>query len=536
MNVDGVRNGFGVAAQVGRANVGRRTVLRGLGGAAVLGWAVSACGDESPGSGGGGTPQRGGTLRVGLAQGNASDSIDPVNNKGSQADYARMNQLFDPLLVTIASGEIEPWLAESVESSDGKTWTIKLRDGVVFHDGKPMTADDVVYSFKAMTEGDSSRLSNYLPGLDRSSIKAVDKHTVRLVFAQPYGAVREVLALPANPKLFVMPTNFDPKAPVGTGPFKYKSFTPGQRSVFVRNENYWRSGEPYLDRIELINFTDDAARVNALLGGQVDAVMSVPSAQTSVVTANGSLKLLRAKTGRWSPIVMRTDIAPFSDNRVRQAFRLIADRTQLVDQALSGNGSIANDLYGRFDPAFHSALPQREQDLDKAKFLLKQAGESDLSLPLVTSDIGPALIQSAQVFAKQASAAGVKLTLKKVDATTWINQYFLKAPLMQDFWPGTGFLLTALGNMAPGAAYNETHWNHPQWWERVKKALAEPDEAARTGYIHDAQEIEWNEGGYLNWGWLDTIDGYSDKVHGLEPAVSGTSLGNHLYHKVWVTP
>src|SRR4029078_8593693 len=131
----------------------------------------------------------------------------------------------------------------------------------------------------------------------------------------------------------VVPAGYDPKrSHVGTGPFAFKSFSPAQRSVREKNKNYWRGGQPFVDELQIIDFPDDTARVNALLGGQVYAIDSVRYGQTRVVTGNKSVKLLNNKSGQWLPFTMRIDQAPFTDVRVRQAFPLILARGPTLKQ------------------------------------------------------------------------------------------------------------------------------------------------------------------------------------------------------------
>ena len=136
----------------------------------------------------------------------------------------------------------------------------------------------------------------------------------------------------------IVPVGYDPAKPVGTGAFMFESFTAGQQSVFKKFPNYWQNGKPYVDTLTIIDFTDDTARVNALLGGQVDAIDNLPTGQIQQVQGNSSLKVLISQTGQWQPFTMRIDQAPFNDVRVRQAMRLIVNRPQMVEQVLSGPG------------------------------------------------------------------------------------------------------------------------------------------------------------------------------------------------------
>src|SRR5262249_46628453 len=151
-----------------------------------------------------------------------------------------------------------------------------------------------------------------------------------------------------------------------------------------RFENYWGEG-PYVDELTLVSLPDDSARTNALLSGQVDAIQNLPLQQLAGVKSNPNLKVLNAQTGNWSPFSMNCQQEPFKDVRVRQAMRLIVNRDELIQQALLGNGRVANDLYTPYDPAYAKSIPQREQDIEQAKSLLKAAGQENLTVELQTS-------------------------------------------------------------------------------------------------------------------------------------------------------
>jgi peptide/nickel transport system substrate-binding protein len=330
----------------------------------------------------------------------------------------------------------------------------------------------------------------------------------------------------------IVPADYDASKPVGTGPFKYESFSPGERSVFVKNADYWRPDEPLLDKLEIIDFPDDTARVNALLGGQVEAITNLPPAQIAQAKGNSALKVLVSETGAWQPFTMRVDAAPFSDVRVRQAMRLIADRQQMIQQALSGQGRPGNDLYAPFDPAYAKDLPQREQDIDQAKSLLKQAGQSDLRVELVTAPVYQGLVEAAQVLAQQASAAGVTVKVRKTDSGTFYGDNYLKWPFAQDFW----FTRTYLAQVAQGSLksspFNETHWNDPEFVKLIDQARVELDEGKRTELLQAAQQIEHEHGGYIVWSFSNQIDAHSAKLSGFAPAKSGIPLTNYGFGKV----
>ena len=481
------------------------------------------------------TPKRGGTLRVGIVGGSSADSLN-AENAVYDADICRVIQINETLLSYSPQYEVQPALLESLEpSKDARTWTLHLRRGIEFSNGKPFTAADVLYTLQyVLNPKNLAAGATRLAALDASGIKALDAYTVRLPFKAPYAPLPEVLAEPGTSAIRVIPAGWNPHLPIGTGPFKFQSFTPGVSSVFVRNDNYWRTGEPYLDELIISDLTDDTARVNALLSGQVDAIEGVPNSQIAVVRGRSDLQVIDSKTGSWNPITMRTDIAPFNDVRVRQAFRLLASRPKLVDQVLSGQGAVANDVFGRYDPAYDHSLPQRVQDVAQAKSLLKKAGREHLSVQIVTSPVNIGLVQGAEAFVSQLRASGIKISLLQVDPTPFFSRYFLTSALSQSYWASRIYLLQAADSMMPKSPYNETHWENARWLKYVQEAYATTNGSKQTELIHAAQKIEWEEGGYINWGWYNIVDAAKKTVKGLVPDKSGFGLTTFGFRGVWL--
>jgi peptide/nickel transport system substrate-binding protein len=324
-----------------------------------------------------------------------------------------------------------------------------------------------------------------------------------------------------------VPTDYDPKNPVGTGPFKYVSFTAGQQSEFAKFADYWEEGRPYADKLVIIDFPDDTARVNALLGGQVEVIDNLPAAQLQSVKSNPSLRVVSSETGAWQPFTMRVDQAPFNDAKVRQAFRLIVDREQMVQQVLSGQGRVANDLYAPYDSAFAGDLPQRKQDLEQAKSLLKQAGREGLSVELVTAPVFQGIVEAAQVFAQQAKGAGVNVKLRKVDSGTFYGDNYLKWGFAQDFWATRAYLSQVAQGDLPDSPFNETHWKDPKFIDLIQQARGEVDDGKRKDILHAAQTMQYEQGGYIIQYFSNIIDAHSAKVGGLVEAKSGFPFGNY---------
>jgi peptide/nickel transport system substrate-binding protein len=513
----------------------RRDALRGaLAGGALLGAGgiMAACGSEDvdvPTRNSGATSlknvRHGGTLRVGVAGGGADDSID-AHVLATVPDISRAFQLYEPLAGRDTNSDFQLVLAESIEPDEkALNWTVRLREGITFHNGKPVRADDVLFSLRRIIDPKDPKTGAASIGyVDIDGSRKLDSRTVRFRLKFPNVGFPDDVGQYFNS---IVPTDYDPKKPVGTGPFMYDSFTPGERSVFKRYPDYWREGLPRVDEVVIIDFPDDTPRLNALLSGQVDAITNLPPGQIAQVKANDQFKVLISETGGWQPFTMRVDKAPFDDVKVRQAMRLIVDREQMIAQVLSGQGRVANDLYSPYDPAYNDELPQRRQDLDRAKSLLRQAGQSDLRVELVTSPVFQGIVEAAQVIAEQAKGAGVTITVRKVDTGTFYGDNYLQWTFAQDFWATRTYLSQVAQGSLPDSPFNETHWEDPEFLDLIALARAELDDARRTELLHEAQRIEYERGGYIVWSFSNQVDAYSDTVGGFHPARSGFPLTNY---------
>src|SRR4051812_49287919 len=479
-----------------------------VGGASLL----EACGSDS---GGGGGSSSGGILVHGATGGSSTDTLDahrPVTNP----DIARTFNLYEPLLIWDNDYRIAPALAESVESSkDAMTWNVKLRKGVTFHNGKDVTPEDVLFSLRrvANPKAPTSAGVALAPIIDFNGTKKGDASTVIIKLKSPYAVLQYLLA---EYTLGIVPTDYDVKNPVGTAAFKYKSFTPGKNSVFTKYNDYW-GDKAFVDELHIQDFAQPNTQVNALQANQIQTMDNLPYNLISTVKGQGG-QIVESKSGAWVPFTMRVDAKPFSDVRVRQAMRLIVDRQQMIDNALSGYGRLGNDLYAPFDVAYAKDLPQRQQDIAKAKSLLKAAGQEGLQVQLFTGDdIGSVAPATAALFVQQAKKAGVDV--KVVKKNPFYGDDYLKYPFAQDFWNTRLYLPQAAVCAVKGGTYNETHFDNPKFAGLIQAAQKETDESKRNTLLHDAQEIEYNEGGYIIWGFRNQIDAVSSKVQGLKSSI-----------------
>jgi peptide/nickel transport system substrate-binding protein len=471
--------------------------------------------------------KRGGTFRVGVQGGSNAEVID-AQNSVLDPDAARLAALFETLVYYDSNYKLRPGLATSFTSKDAKTWTIRLRKGVEFHNGKTMTATDVVWSIQRMLNKSLSLYATaQLTGLRPQNVRKVDKWTVRLVLDTPNSVLPDAFG---QYFMGMVPVGYKNTKQggkqIGTGPFTFLSFSPGNRSSFKRNPNYWRTGQPFFDEVLIIDINDDVARVNALLGGQVDAITAMPFAQIKPVQSRG-YQILNSQGGGWVPITMAVDQAPFTDVRVRKAMRLIVNRPQMVSLAFSGYGHQGNDVYSPLDACYDTALPQRHQDIEQAKSLLKAAGQSNLTIDLNTTNGRAGQVECAQVFAQQAKAAGVTVNVKNLDATTFYGNQYLKYTFGTDYWGTRNYLNQVAAGSLSNAPYNETHWNNPQFVSLYNQALRTTNRAKRCAIIHQMQQIEYDSGGYIVWGFYNLVDAYSSKVVGLHPSKGTLPLGSY---------
>ncbi len=521
--------------------ISRRSLLKGaaaMGAVAALGPIASACGsgdsgtDASSSAAAEGSATKGGDLKVGIVGGSAKDTADP--HTGSyEPDIAIQYIMYEGLTAWDFDMNLTNLLAETIEpNADGSVWQVTLRDGVLWHDGKPVTADDVVYSMDRIVDPKDPKVgAAALTGVTPGGTKKVDDKTVEITLSTANVLLAENLA---ERSCKIVPVGFDPKAPIGSGPFKMVDMKPGESFKWDAFADYWDT-PPYVDTLTMIEYADDTARINALKSGQIQAMSQLPKSQAKVIEATDGLALLNAETGAWRPFTMRIDVKPFDDVRVRQAFRLIVDRQQMIDQAYSGLGAVANDMYGRFD-AGTPELEQRVQDIEQAKSLLKQAGyDNNLTVELVTSEgaLGGDEVAAAQVFAEQAKAAGVTVKIKKTDSSVFYGDDYLSWPFAQDFWATRTFLAQASQGTMPDAPYNETHWKNAEWLSLVNEAFKTVDDDQRNALVSQAQQIEFDTGGYIVWSWRNQVDAYSETTTGYKLDKLGGPVGRMYFKDVY---
>lgn len=516
----------------------RRRFLQGaLGGAAAIGLGsiAAGCGSGSGSaapttSGSTGKAKRGGSLNAGLSGGSSSDTLDAQAGV-NYVDIARCWQLYDALYEFDDNARPRLALAEEVTpNKDATVWTIRVKSGITFHNGKPLGAEDVIYSLqRIMNPKDPLPGAASATAIDYHGMKKLDARTVSIRCHSPFSTFPQLL--PTH-YFTIVPVDYNPKQPIGTGPFKYKSFVAGQQSVFTRNENFWQSGLPYVDEVVISEYSDEVSQINALASGEADVIDLLSAESISAVRSQGG-RVVISPGGGITPFTMRVDQPPFNDVRVRQAMRLLVDRPQMINLLFSGHATLGNDITSIWDPAYDHSIPQRAQDIAQAKHLLKKAGHENLSVQLVTSNIAAGTVRAAQIFAQQAKSAGVTVSLQQVTPTDLYGTNYLKWTFAQDFWTFYYYFPQVGLGMLPGSPYNETHFHDPRYIALYNKGLATVDDAARYEIAHEMQMIDYDDGGYIIPYFPGVIDAASSKVSGVVPTKTGIPLSNFGFKLFW---
>jgi peptide/nickel transport system substrate-binding protein len=476
--------------------------------------------------------KRGGKLRVALTNGSGTD-LDP-HGTGSLA--AVKCSLYEALVENDHQMNLINCLAEVFEPEGGdlKKWIIKLRAGVKWHNGKPLTSDDVAFTIRRITDPQNPRAAAALMSdIDRDKIEKIDDQSLRLHLKAANSQLREAFS-PSFASL--VPVDFDPKSPVGTGPFKQVSFTPEQRWIGERFDGYWRvEGGAYLDRIEFLSFANSVAALNALKAGQVDALTNLFPSLLPQIAGLSNLRTVESETG-W---ILQVGLncrkgAPFEDPRVREAFRLMIDRQQLVNAVYAGHAKVGNDVgvFPQWDAGVAKDLPQPQRDIEKAKALLKEAGKENMTVTLRTGARVPGMVESAQIIQQQAQEAGVTIEIDMVgDPAQYYTDAYFEAEMQIDYTNTISMYDGAYYYWLSKADYNSTGYANPKVDALFAEAVALPQE----GYDAKMQEMSrliQSDGPWIVWGRQNVIDVHTDKVIGIGHDGGGNGLNGNKYWSI----
>lgn len=478
-----------------------------------------------------GPPRYGGRIRVSSMSSSTSDTLDPAKGALS-TDYVRHNMFYNGLTRYDRSLNAQPELAESIETSDQKLWRVKLRKGVVFHDGTPLTSADVTYSLlRHKLPETASKVATIADQFEQ--VRADGRDEVLIELAGPNA---DLPALLAQTQFLILKDGTKQfRTANGTGPFRCLEFTPGERTIGVRNPDYWKHGRPYLDAIELIGIPDEISRVNALLSGDVHLINAVSPLSTRRISNSNGYAVIATPSGLYTDLIMQQTMLPSGNPHFVLAMKYLFDR-ELVRRAIFGGyATIANDQpIPPTNRYFNAEIPQRHYDPDKARFHLKMAGLTGTRLAIYASPAAEGSVDMASVLQEYGSKIGLSLAVNRVPADGYWPTHWMKHPL-------------TFGNINPrptadqlfslffksDAPWNECGWSNPAFDRLLLEARGESDEQRRKQLYGEMQQLVHDQSGVAIPVFISLIDGHDERLKGLYPIPIGGMMGYLFADQVW---
>ncbi|MBV9219624.1 MAG: ABC transporter substrate-binding protein [Methylobacteriaceae bacterium] len=469
------------------------------------------------------------TLRIASGEADGlKGTLDPIFSQ-QDVDATRISLVYERLVTFDESFAPQPQLAVSWSPNEtGDTWTFKLRENVLFSDGAPLTAKDVIYTFDRLLDpksGSPGRAN--LTAIDPKAIEAVDDHTLRFHLAQP---IVEFPSYIANRFTYIVragQSSDDLRTKgIGTGPFRVEHFVPGEDSShYVKNDKYWRPGLPKVDAVEVRSISDPTAQVAAIASGEIDVTWDLPRVGLGSLQGNADVKLAFTRTPYVMSLAMWADTPPFDDARVRQAMKYVVDREKMVQLVLGGHGQVGDDQ--PVAPFIQFGIPDkpRARDIEKAKALLAAAGHGDgLQVDLHTSEAVIGFIEMATVYQAMASEAGITVNLVKTPAGEYWDNIWLKKPFTCSSWSGRAADEALSIAYLSKADWNETHWRRPEFDALIFEARKTVDTAKRGELYQKAERLLRDDGGAI-------IPMFPDAASATRANVSGWKLHPQKYSK-----
>ena len=450
--------------------------------------AVLAIGLAAAGSAG--IAQAQGTLRIAVPSN--LNTLDPAKTKIGE-EYIVNFLVFSGLTEIDASGNVHPDLAESWESSDDlKTWTFTLRDGVTFHDGRPVVAEDVKVTIERVMDketGSTARVNFEIV----DSIEIVDERTIRFNLKQPYAGFAEILG---DRQVRIVPhDHLDTIAsdPIGTGPFKFVAFQPGDHVELAKNEDYFVSGQPKLDRVIMRIIPEQAAQSAALETGEIDLAWDVPPESVEQYQKSENVKLDSAPTSTWDGVIMNAAQEPFDDVRVRKAIALTLDKRALTEIALFGQGAPTHTMIPPSHRYYNHELPITEPDPEKARALLAEAGlEGGFDVTLYVPVGRPTRERLGLGTAEMLKAIGIQAEIQRVPWDKFVKDIEGKAAFYTDGFYSRPTIDTSIFPWYHSTgSWNKILWNYsnPEMDKLLEAARAARDDEKRAELYKEFQRI-----------------------------------------------
>ncbi|MDO5603663.1 MAG: ABC transporter substrate-binding protein [Paracoccus sp. (in: a-proteobacteria)] len=482
-------------------------------------------------------PQSGGTFRLAVSDFSTADHLDPQVNEYRFMMHLQY-QIRNCLIEVGPGGVLVPELAtEWGANSDMSEWTFKIRPNVEFHNGKTLTAEDVVWSLNLHRGEDTiSAAKSLMQAI--TDITATGPLEVKVTLEGPNASFPAILSMI---NMLIVPAddrNFE--AGIGTGGYILDNYTPGVRSLVRKNPNYWKEGRAHFDAIETHCIADINARTTALQTGQIDAMDSVDTTTAALLSALPGVALLQTQGKQHHAFSMNVTDPRFAERDVRLAMKLAIDRDEILDKIQAGYGSIANDQPLSKAYAYHNPdLEQHSYDPDRARYLLEQAGATGLTVPLHVSEVPfTGALNMAQLYAEQAARAGITIEVRREPDDGYWSNIWGKRPMFATRWSGRvseDAMLTLAYSRQSVGSWNETSWDNEAFNNALVAARSEADDDKRRELYWECQRLIWEDGGMVAPIWADILDATSDKIgHGEianDWALDGARCGERWWFK-----
>lgn len=455
------------------------------------------------------TPVHAADLTIGLQ--NSTTSMDPQWIT-SPANWGVNHHIFDPLIRTGNDGRIEPWLAKSWERVDDVTWEFALRDDVKWHDGTPFTAEDVVFSYERARNVPNSPNPFTIMTKYFDQVTAPDPHTLRIVTKGPAPALlydlSYILLVSKHIGSTASTEDYNSgKAAIGTGAYKFSSFSLNDQVVVTRNDDYWGEKQPW-DKVTLRAMPQDAPRTASLLAGDIDVMESVPTSDVEQLKTNPKLSVYSVPTGRVAYLAFDAGEEalesgrivgmdgqplkenPFADKRVREALKLAVDLDQFVGRIYRGQ-ALATGQYLLPDvDGYIPDLGPWKADMDRARKLLEEAGWADKFK--ITLGVADAVFQNGSMVAQGLAQAwtriGVPTEVMSMAYPVFLslrNERKMPVQLMtrQNSWLVADTLYSIIiyssGGSGGKGVGNYAHYSNPTVDKLIDTAMVTMDDAER---------------------------------------------------------
>jgi peptide/nickel transport system substrate-binding protein len=471
--------------------------------------------------------KRGGTLRFAIAGGATSDTPDPALAFTSFAIYMATN-LYDRLVRADVNFNLEPALATSWSSSpDARTWTFRLRDGVTFHNGANLTSADVAWSIRRILSPKlaSPSLSNIQPFLKPTGITTSDPTTIKFVLSTPNAFFPQILAgynfgiVPAGTVSF--------SSANGTGPFTLQEFSAGANAKLAAYKNYWQSGAPYLDAVQLVTVAEDSTRVQSLIGSSEDLIDNITGADVKLLGVQPNVKLLQIKAGGWVDLAAWGDTSPFNNPAVVQALKHAENRQQIMGVVAPNAYQVGPDIPVPIgDPFYPQGLQPYPYDPQYAKHLLQKAGYRD-GLKLTLYAYEGDKLDAALAFKQNAQPAGININVVTWPHATYWTQVWLKKPFVGDSW--ARLHTSVILQQAFAAQPNEFHWNSSKFNGLLTSAVSSTDPNRQKTLYNDALGMINQTVSGLIPGWEPQLYAAASTLHGVELTNGGMVFLDKAY-------